>query len=225
MTEPTNRPAEMIYEAMGEIMRELPAIGKNHSSAEGRGFRFRGIDDVYNALNPLLAKYGVFMLPQVTNVEREERVNSKGTTLFRTLVTVDYAFVSSKDQSRVNAVVVGEAFDSGDKSMSKALAIAHKYALFQIFAIPTEEWAGKDDPDSKTYDGVLPQKLGDAEKGESPARQLMEYAQARGVDPGAVAKRLGVTRFDGEKIRALLRTPEAIDRVIEIELATARKAA
>ena len=37
--------------------------------------------------------------------------------------------------------------DSGDKATNKAMAIAMKYALFQVFCIPTDEMK---DPDSET---------------------------------------------------------------------------
>jgi hypothetical protein len=43
--------------------------------------------------------------------------------------------------------------DSGDKGCNKALAVAHKYALFQTFLIPTEDAV---DPDFTTYDTVQP---------------------------------------------------------------------
>ena len=38
--------------------------------------------------------------------------------------------------------------DSGDKATNKAMAIAFKYACFQVFCIPTEEMQ---DPDSESH--------------------------------------------------------------------------
>ena len=52
-----------IYQAMAEILAEIPSIGKDNKNKE-QGFKYRGIDDVYNALHPLLAKHKVFMPPQ-----------------------------------------------------------------------------------------------------------------------------------------------------------------
>jgi hypothetical protein len=43
--------------------------------------------------------------------------------------------------------VVGEGMDSADKSSNKAMAVAFKYACFQVFCIPTEEMTN-DDPDA-----------------------------------------------------------------------------
>jgi hypothetical protein len=43
----------------------------------------------------------------------------------------------AEDGSSVSSTTVGEAMDSGDKSMNKAMSTAYKYALMQIFCIPT----------------------------------------------------------------------------------------
>ena len=53
-----------IYQKINAIMRELPAIGKDKQNKQ-QGFAYRGIDDVMNALFPLLAKHGVFVVPEV----------------------------------------------------------------------------------------------------------------------------------------------------------------
>jgi len=38
-----------------------------------QGYNFRGIDDMYNALNPLLAAAKIFFAPEIISTEREER--------------------------------------------------------------------------------------------------------------------------------------------------------
>ena len=141
-----NEPGQ-IYALMGKVMAEVGAIGKD-STNQQQGFRYRGIDSVYNALNPLLAKHGIFMAPEVLDKTREERTNSKGTVLAFTCLRIRYTFWAP-DGSSVSCVVEGEGMDSGDKSSNKAMAIAHKYALLQTFCIPTEE---QKDPDAETHE-------------------------------------------------------------------------
>lgn len=142
-------PDGKIYPAIIAIMGELDAIGKNRqNSAPGASFKFRGIDDVYNELNPRFAKHGVFTMPEVLKVDRAIHVTSNNKAMMTTLVTVRYRFIAS-DGSFVTGTVVGEAFDSGDKSASKAMAIAHKYCLFQGFIIPTED---AKDPDAISHE-------------------------------------------------------------------------
>ena len=139
----------MIYKAVNAIMTEIDHIGKDKKNAQ-QGFMFRGIDQVMNTMKPLLAKHGVFVVPEVLNMTREERLTGKGTTLLYSVLTVKHHFVAT-DGSEVCSVTIGEGMDSGDKASNKAMAIAFKYACFQVFCIPTEEMT-KDDPDNETQE-------------------------------------------------------------------------
>ena len=134
-----------IFESINKVMDEIGAIGKNTKNAQ-QGFMYRGIDAVMNALNPALVKYNVFVVPEVLEQKREERLSSKNATLLYSIIKVKYTFYA-EDGSSVSAVVIGEGMDSGDKATNKAMSIAFKYACFQVFCIPTEEMA-KDDPDA-----------------------------------------------------------------------------
>ena len=134
-----------IYEAIPAIMDEIGHIGKEKRNQQ-QGFMFRGIDQVMNTMKPLLAKHSVFVVPEVTDRQREERTTKSGSNLIYSILTVRYHFCAS-DGSEVTATTIGEGMDSADKASNKAMAIAFKYACFQVFCIPTEEIA-KDDPDN-----------------------------------------------------------------------------
>lgn len=127
----------MIHEALPRIAGRVGAIGKNRKN-EQQKYSFRGIDDMYNALNGLMAEEGVFSVPEVQDIRREERVTKSGTALMYTILTVKYTLYA-KDGSSVVATLTGEGMDSGDKSCNKALAGAQKYLFLQVFSIPTEE--------------------------------------------------------------------------------------
>lgn len=135
MSEHTKVP--MIYKKISDVMGEIGAIKKKDKN-KVQGYAFRGIDAVYNALNPLLSKHGIFCIPNVIDQTREERKSKNGGTLIYTILTIEYTFYA-EDGSNVVARVVGEAMDSGDKSCNKAMSAAQKYVLFQLFCIPTEE--------------------------------------------------------------------------------------
>lgn len=126
-----------IYESIAAILNEKAAVKKDKVNST-QNYKFRGIDAVMNVFNPLLAKHKVFVVPTVLKMEREERQNTKGTTLLYTILTVQYTFYA-EDGSFVTAVAVGEGMDTGDKSVNKAMSAAYKYALFQTFCVPTED--------------------------------------------------------------------------------------
>lgn len=128
---------QLIYQAINEVMEACGAVGKDMNNRQ-QGYNYRGIDDVMNALNPALKKAKVFASPEVLESTREERHTAKGGLLIYSIAKVKYTFYAA-DGSSVSAIVIGEGMDSGDKSMNKAMSAAYKYALFQVFCIPTEE--------------------------------------------------------------------------------------
>lgn len=127
-----------IFQAIPQIMASVGHIEKTRTNQQGSGYKFRGIDDVYAALQPLLHKHGVFFVPNVLESVREERQSKSGGTLIYTVLRVEYTFFAD-DGSTFKAMVSGEAMDSGDKSSNKAMSAALKYVLLQVFCIPTEE--------------------------------------------------------------------------------------
>ena len=141
--------AKKVYEAIALVTASLAkeGISKDRKN-EAQGYKFRGIDDVYNALAPFLAGAKLCILPNVQERLVVERVNAKGTILLYVTVKVDFAFVSAEDGSDHHVVTYGEAMDSGDKATNKAMSAAYKYAAMQAFCIPTE---GDNDADSTTH--------------------------------------------------------------------------
>lgn len=140
-----------VYKAINAVQSELAKIGitKDGRNTQGKGYNFRGIDQVYNTLSPLLSKHGLCILPRVVKSQQAERTSSNGNALIYSYVTMEFDLVCAEDGSKHTICTVGEAFDSGDKSMNKAMSAAYKYAAFQSFAIPTE---GDNDADAHTYD-------------------------------------------------------------------------
>lgn len=140
-----------VYKAINAVQHALckEGITKSQRNNQGAGYNFRGIDQVYNTLSPLLAEHGLCILPRVTNSTQTERQSAKGGILIYSYVTMEFDLVSADDGSKHTICTVGEAFDSGDKSMNKAMSAAYKYAAFQAFAIPTE---GDNDADAHTHE-------------------------------------------------------------------------
>ncbi|WP_038887922.1 ERF family protein [Cronobacter dublinensis] len=133
---------KLVYQAISAVAKEMAATGisKNRTNTQ-QNFKFRGIDQVYNALAPALVNHGLLILPRITERTVTERTTPKGTVLFYVVVKAEFDFVSTKDGSVHTVVTYGEAMDSGDKATNKAMSIAYKYAAFQAFCIPTEETA------------------------------------------------------------------------------------
>ena len=137
----------LIYKKIIEVMQDINAISKGRKNDQ-QHFMFRGIDDVMNELHPTLAKCGVFVLPNVLEETRTTGKTARGGDMFYTRLKIKFGFYA-EDGSHVDAVVIGEAMDTADKASNKALSIGLKYAMLQVFCIPTE--------DEKDPDAVSPQ--------------------------------------------------------------------
>lgn len=139
-----------VYQAIAAVMKDMAAegIGKNNKNQQ-QGYKFRGIDDVYNALAPILARHQLCMLPRVLSRDVVERQTKSGGALFYTTVDAEFDLVSAVDGSAHTIRTVGEAMDSADKSSNKAMSAAYKYAAMQAFCIPTE---GDNDADARTHE-------------------------------------------------------------------------
>ena len=179
-----------IHLTINKIMSDVGAIGKDKTNVQ-QGFKYRGVDDVMNALQPLFVKHKLYIVPQVLEHIREDRLTQKGTNLIYSVLKMQFEFIAD-DGSSVKAIVIGEGMDSGDKATNKAMAIAYKYACFQVFSIPTEEMP---DPDAETHEvkgKVVFTKAATAAKPPNeitpnkptPAQfaTLIEFAKKKGVD-------------------------------------------
>jgi len=140
-----------VYKAINAVQAELSKIGitKARTNTQGSGYKFRGIDDVYNTIAPMLARHGLCILPRVLNRSITERQSQKGGALFYVVVEAEFDFVCAEDGSKHTVKTFGEAMDSGDKATNKAMSAAYKYAAFQAFSIPTES---DNDADAHTHE-------------------------------------------------------------------------
>lgn len=168
-----------VHACVRAVMKLLGTTGISKDSVnEQQRFQFRGIDDALNALNGPLVAAGLVIYPTVRSVERTERTTKSGNSMTNTLLVVDYRLVSVHDGSEMVVTFAGEASDSGDKGVSKALSMSLKYALFQTFCIPV---IGMDDSDSTTPPPSLPVKK--ASKAPSSPQAARKSAPAGEVAP------------------------------------------
>jgi hypothetical protein len=191
-----------VYTAIAKVMELIAkqGISKDRKN-DSQGYAFRGIDDVYNALAPILSESSLCILPYVKSREVLERQTRSGGALFYVTVAVDFALVSAIDGSSHTISVVGEAMDSGDKATNKAMSAAYKYACMQAFCIPTE---GDNDADKHTHE-VAPSTVT-----KNEIQVIEKLAEAAGVELDAVCSAYGIKSIDQ---LPMSKASEAINRL------------
>ena len=120
---------------------------------------------------------------------REERRTAKGRMLLYSVCRMKYTFYA-EDGSHIEAGVVGEGMDSGDKATNKAMSVAFKYACFQVFCIPTEEMK---DPDAETP----PESTKAPELATEAMRSVfLKECDRIGKSPKCILKAIGVDSLE-----------------------------
>jgi hypothetical protein len=152
----TTEKTPMVYAAIAAVMGELASegISKDRRNKE-QGFAFRGIEDVYTALSQKLVRHGLLMLPRAKSHRHEVRQTKSGSNQYVAIMNVEFDMVSVQDGSKHTIETWGEAADTADKSTSKAMSAAYKYAAFQAFCIPVQ---GHEDADATTPEETVPRE-------------------------------------------------------------------
>lgn len=172
-----------VYASIAKVMSIMAThgIGKDRANQQ-QGYKFRGIDDMYNSLSRPMCDAGLVVLPRVLSRNCVERVTAKGSPIFYTDVECEFDFVCVADGSMHTVKTYGEAMDNADKSTNKAMSAAYKYACMQVFCIPTE---GDNDADGQTHE--ITRFITQAQEANITA-----LAREVGVDPARIVEKAGV---------------------------------
>lgn len=178
--------APAIFAALVAIQEQIGSAGITKDQRNKHGnYNFRGIDDVLNAMNPILSANNVSIVPKVTSRDVVERVSRNGGAVFYTTVSINYTIYCSSDGSFIESCVYGEAMDSGDKSTNKAMSAAYKYLMFQLFCIPTQA----SDADSETFE-VEPALISAEQE-----KELTDLLNVKGFLPEDLAMSWGISNI------------------------------
>ena len=134
-----------VYQALAWVQSEINAVHKTTKQG-GPKWAFRGIDDVYNALHPLLGQAGLMISGQAETFHTEDhywskggdrqKVEAKAVMMIRFRV---FASDGSKLPKGLCPVVPAEGIDSGDKGVGKAWSYGYKTAISSLFSLPTDD--------------------------------------------------------------------------------------
>lgn len=134
----------LVNKMICKIIDELEPI-KKEGKNQKQGWKFRSIDQVYNALKPLLAKNQLFIRPFDVDIIKHDQVKSKSGTDGYHNITIYTFRIEAIDGTYIDAKAIGECIDYGDKAIGKSASYAMKNMIFQTFCVPTDD---NEDPDN-----------------------------------------------------------------------------
>lgn len=142
--------APNIVQALAAVADDVRQVRKDTKNT-AQNFSFRGIDSVLNAVGPAFRNHGVICVPITEEITYEPMPLASGKIASRCVVRVRYRFHGPLSD-HIDAVVVGESFDMGDKATAKAYSVAYRTCLLQTLTIPTDD----PDPDHDTFERGTP---------------------------------------------------------------------
>ena len=225
-----------IFAALGAVMAEVGAIEKLKKNTD-QNYKFRGIDDVFNALHPLFAKARIVLACEFLGQEERDKQTRNGGSMILRLARFNIRLISTEDGSELLIPAIGESADIGDKAIHKAQSMAIKYTLLALFAIPTidedgdeqkPEWGDRDQKPAAQQQKAAAQQQ-KAPAGSPITKQQLEALNARldavGIDKAKFCAFLGVSSLAEILSSSLAAVNATIDKKAAAKKAQAEAAA
>ncbi len=164
-----------VYAKVVAVMQEIGAVTKSRMNLQQK-YPYRGIDDFFNELHPIMAKHGLVFEPSTEILQNDVRVLGSGTQMNFITIQLSINFADENGQKTTPCRNVGVGMDSGDKAVYKAIAGAVKYFVQNTFSVPTEEMKDPED-DRADANKMLEPKGKQEPKQQSAAAKKAEMKQ------------------------------------------------
>lgn len=162
-----------IHRAILAVCRDIPAVSKDGTlELGGKSIAFTRIDDIRDAMKPIMERHGIVSYPQLIEKDLQRQVAQEPMTMVQfdgeknllpgreirdgkipttrswATVTMALRFVFVGDNSQIVVSAPGEAYDTnGDKATAKATTAAIKRILFETFKITDRKEGDEEERD------------------------------------------------------------------------------
>jgi hypothetical protein len=127
---------------IASVSGELVAIPKVKHKESTVAYAFRSIDEVMNAINPLLEKYKLVISIKVIDRKVTPVTSGKGTPGFAAEVLIDLNVTDGIETLTTQEWAL--SVDYSDKAPTQAMSMAYKYALIRMFVVTTKDIIAND---------------------------------------------------------------------------------
>ena len=131
-----------LAEKIASVSGELVAIPKVKHKESTVSYAFRSIDEVMNAINPLLEKYKLIISIKVIDRKVTPVTSAKGTPGFAAEVLIDLNVTDGIETLTTQEWAL--SVDYSDKAPTQAMSMAYKYALIRMFVVTTKDIIAND---------------------------------------------------------------------------------
>lgn len=121
-----------------QVMQACAVVPKDKDNVQQK-YKYASSDAILARVNPALASAGLATVCELTVLDRQPRTTMSGGMWELVTVRARISIIDSETGAMVETDGIGQGYDGGDKSLSKAQTQARKYALLLALNISTGE--------------------------------------------------------------------------------------
>ena len=182
-TQQEKRYPASIITAISKVMADCKTVPKTGSN-KFHNYKYATDDDLLSMVRPLMAKYGLVLIPSLSGIPTSTDVKTKNGTAVHVSVMMEHTLAAVGKDGEVGDVwpekiiSYGEAIDNGDKGFYKASTGANKYTIFRLFQL-----AAGDDPEQDGPELEHQQNTGADKSSEKAQKVNPQLTSEVGKDP------------------------------------------
>ncbi|MEN6581660.1 MAG: ERF family protein [Armatimonadota bacterium] len=164
---------------INQVMKKVSNLSKDKQVQGGGNYAYLSEEKIVSALHNACTECGLVFAPLSMEIlENREDTTRNGGILHCTRILVTYQAIDKDDGDNMIIQALGEGSDSGDKTLSKCMTSAYKYALRQTFMITT----GKEEADQEASQ--------ESTQSQRTAPQSQQSQRSSGRIPAAIVKQI-----------------------------------
>lgn len=142
-----------LVQKIAAISGKLGVISKEKQKDSKLDFGYQRIDDVVNAINPLMADAGIISTVKVLSktVTEQEITDRYGNLKTVTKADVDCEITITDGTAEISTQESAIKADYSDKAVTQAISMCYKYALIRLFKVRTKDNIDPDEPLTDHY--------------------------------------------------------------------------
>jgi len=118
-----------------EVMKQVDYLQMDKKLQAGPRYRYLSEEKVTGEIHEKAVAVGLIVVPTSMEILQSDDISTKEGTTHNVRILAGYSWIDPEDDSKIEARVMGEASDTGDKALPKAMTSVYKSLMLQTFMI------------------------------------------------------------------------------------------
>ena len=118
-----------------EVMKQVDYLQMDKKLQGGLRYAYLSEEKVTGEIHDKAVAVGLIVIPTSMEISQSADISTKEGTTHNVRILAGYSWIDPEDDSQIEARVMGEASDVGDKALPKAMTNAYKNLMLQTFMI------------------------------------------------------------------------------------------